>query len=321
MSVIEKYEVHQKTIALRASFKTALREVSEFEVVHVLINGRGNGEAVGVTAVTGESSAEIAADLKSLSLVGADISERKVFYNSVIAPLSISLGAKAAIDMAVRNLSPTPGVSIKSDVTIPIASLSEYPALFKERSDFGSYKIKLNREELDELIAKMELARELLPGAQLRVDPNQSWDVRLSISFLQELEKRGIEIDYLEQPCDRADFSAFKKIKDESSTALMADESCFSYEDLGKLIETDALDYVNLKILKHGGVTPTLELAKIAQSAGLKVSLGSMMESELGVTAAAQIAATISPDLIHDLDAAWWLKNTSLRYENGVLFT
>lgn len=321
MSVIEKFEVHQSAVALRAPFKTALREVSEFEVVQVLINGSGIGEAVGVTAVTGESSSQIAADLKSLSLVGADISESQTFYHSEIAHLSISLGAKAAIDMAVRNLSPKEGVSIKSDVTIPIANRSEYAALFEERSDFASYKIKLNREELDELIAKMELARELVPGAHLRVDPNQSWDVQLSISFLHEIEKRGIEIDYLEQPCDRADFSAFKKIRDESSTALMADESCFTQEDLKKLIDTDALDYVNLKILKHGGVTPTLELAKIAQSAGLKVSLGSMMESERGVTAAAQIAASISPDLIHDLDAAWWLKNTSLRYENGVLFT
>ena len=321
MSVIEKYEVHQKRVALRSPFKTALREVSEFDIAQVIINGKGIGEAVGVKAVTGESTEKIKDDLLSLNLVGADVTQPADFYHNVISPLNISEGAKTAIDMAVRDLKPSKPISIQSDVTIPIASRDEYPELFAERSEFSSFKIKLSKEPLSELIAKIEIAKEIAPNAPLRVDPNQSWDVAISIDFLNNLEKRGIVIDYLEQPTPRNDFEAFKKIKGEVTTLLMADESCFTREDLLQLIDGGAIDYVNLKILKHGGVTPTLELAQLARSAGLKVSIGSMMESERGVKCAAEIAALIEPDFIHDLDAAWWLTGSSLRYEKGVLFT
>lgn len=320
MTVIEKLEVHLKQVALRTTFKTALREVSEFQVAQVVINGSGCGEAVGVRAVTGESTEAIVADLRHLNLIGQEVTEASLFYNSTIKPLNISLGAKAALDMAIRDLTPTHPVKIKSDVTIPVANLESYPELFKARSDFSVFKIKLDNEALVTLIAKIEKAREIFPNASLRVDPNQSWDIKLAVAFLKELDKRALTIDYLEQPCLRSGYDAFWKIKEETGGVLMADEACFTHEDLHKLIAAGGVDYVNLKVLKHGGVTPTLELAELAKSAGLKVSLGSMMESERGVKVAAQIAAAVEPEFVHDLDAAWWLRESSLRYENGVLF-
>jgi L-alanine-DL-glutamate epimerase-like enolase superfamily enzyme len=101
----------------------------------------------------------------------------------------------------------------------------------------------------------------------------------------------------------------------------MADESCFTEKDLTSLIELNAIDFVNLKILKNGGMTEVLRLAEMAKLEGIMVSIGSMMEGEIGIKAAAYLAATISPNDVHDLDAAWWHSQSSIVYDNGFMVT
>ena len=59
----------------------------------------------------------------------------------------------------------------------------------------------------------------------------------------------------------------------------MADESVFDLDDLVELVRHDAADLVNLKIAKAGGITPALELARVARAHGLGVSVGCMLES------------------------------------------
>jgi L-alanine-DL-glutamate epimerase-like enolase superfamily enzyme len=86
----------------------------------------------------------------------------------------------------------------------------------------------------------------------------------------------------------------------------MLDESVFSIVDLNRAIDADSVDMINIKLAKCGGLHSGLELAQQAQLAGLDVMVGSMLESELGVTAAAALAAKVAPDAVHDLDAAWW---------------
>ena len=65
-------------------------------------------------------------------------------------------------------------------------------------------------------------------------------------------------------------------------------------------------DMVNIKLAKCGGIHAGLEIARVARAAGLGVMVGSMMESELGVAAAAALAAVVAPTESNDLDAAWW---------------
>jgi L-alanine-DL-glutamate epimerase-like enolase superfamily enzyme len=63
---------------------------------------------------------------------------------------------------------------------------------------------------------------------------------------------------------------------------------------------------VNVKLAKCGGLHAGIELAQQAQHAGLGVMVGSMLESDLGVSAAAALAAAVAPEAVHDLDTAWW---------------
>ena len=91
------------------------------------------------------------------------------------------------------------------------------------------------------------------------------------------------------------------------ATPVMADESVFDLDDLVELVRHDAADLVNLKIAKAGGLTPALELARVARRTVSASRSGCMLESAVGVSAAAALAARVGCDVDPDLDGAWWL--------------
>lgn len=317
MTIIDEVEVVQDFVQLKSTFKTALREVSEFPIIRLILNGNWYGEVVGTPAITGDTFEKILEECLGLTLDGPEVNQN--FFSNYIPKLPITRSSMAALDMAARSLIGINrgGLKVQTDVTIPIASIAEYTDLFNERSMFKSFKIKLGCEDIETLVKKLERARELRPDATFRVDPNQSWSREQAIEFLLEIDRRSIKIDYLEQPCNRDDYGAFKAIKNSTGVDLMADESCFTESDIHELLKSGGVDLINLKVLKSGGASQVLRLADIARNEGLRVSIGSMMESELGVREAILLANDIAPDFIHDLDAGWWLKETTLKYENG----
>ena len=100
----------------------------------------------------------------------------------------------------------------------------------------------------------------------------------------------------------------------------MADESIYSVEDLEELVRLDAIDLINIKIIKSGGITPALEIIKRAQELGVAFSIGTMMEGDKGVLAAVLLAGAHRADYCHDLDAAWWAATSSLRYSKSKVY-
>jgi L-alanine-DL-glutamate epimerase-like enolase superfamily enzyme len=234
--------------------------------------------------------------------------------------------SKAAIDIALNGALGTgakSGFSVATDVTVPITTIEKLPLLIADRvtAGFTHFKIKANLEPVADLIEKLKIISELLTaGSHLRIDANQAWTFEHTIDVLTAISSIGLAIDYLEQPTPARDFQTLAKVKANSFVPIMADESCFTPKDLTELIELDAVDLVNLKLLKSGGLTLAREMAKTANAAGIGVYVGSMMEGDQSLGAAATLAAEIAPDLVHDLDASWWAKESHLRYESGRLY-
>lgn len=322
MTLITNTEIRHKQISLRSTFTTALRSVDHLDVIEFVINGIHVGQTVATPAITGDSHDAIIRDLSAIELEGREISDFDQF-NSELQRYTITQSAKAAIDMALYSMlhGDFPSCRVKSDVTIPIAPISEYPRLIEARKDFAALKIKLDKAPLEDALEKIATVRELCPDKHIRIDPNQSWTLDDSISFINAMEEIDVVIDYLEQPTPRADFTALRELRRSGSIPIMADESCFTQVDLDRLIDLEAIDYVNLKILKNGGMTEVLALADRARAAGIAVSIGSMMEGGIGIRAAAHLASIIAPSAIHDLDAAWWHAESSATYRDGFIVT
>lgn len=325
-------------VILREPFVTALRSVDRYPVITYTISEgehlRGVGECVATPAIVGDSIEGIESDLKEIitpalsnikdyeegievlrsisaassSLAAADIALHSLFANKSGLSLGRFLGSKAAV--------------IKSDVTIPIAEPEELERILHDRmtQGFTTFKIKLKAEDLKSNLATMsQISSFAGTDITLRVDPNQAWDFEYSKLFLEGLASAEIKIEYLEQPVGKNQVKELAALTALNLAPIMADESLFTLKDLDQLIELKACSWVNVKLLKSGGIAPAKAIAERALENGIQVSIGSMMEGAGGVMAAALLAASLAPDVVHDLDALWWHRDSQLHYLAGEL--
>ncbi len=329
MSEVVSTRVSTYSRELRERFVTALRGVSEYQVIKFeLCDESGTwhvGETVETPKITGDTHTQIVAELES-EVPGLIIGKKIFEAIRSIKESYLTGSTKAAVDIALNSVIGK-GVlrefSVATDVTIPITSIRNLPALVADRvkAGFTYFKVKANNEPVSDLIAKLELIEELTPsGSHIRIDANQAWDLGHTSEILAAISESGLVIDYLEQPTPARNFAALAKVKAISSIPIMADESCFTPADLTELISLNAMDLVNLKLLKAGGLSVAREMAKTAATAGIGVYIGSMMEGDQSLSAAATLATEVAPDLVHDLDASWWAKESDLRYESGRLY-
>ncbi len=319
--MIKSITVTEKSISLRAPFVTALRSVSAYPVIQVeieLLDGRiGVGECVATPQISGDTHEVILQQLHSPA-----VQDLREISPEVISKLEIFPSAKAALDMALWNIEMHPSCSVATDVTVPIAGLADLKDIVQERvnAGFNTFKLKVKQDEFSDLLQRIEIIREVAgQAAKIRIDPNQAWSLEYAILATREIAKSGANIEYLEQPLPKADLLGHTALAQECGIPLMADESCFSQADLEKVVATKAFQYINVKILKAGGVMPALQLANQAMNAGLKVSIGSMMEGVLGIRAAIYLAHQLAPEATHDLDAAWWFKESPISYLGSIV--
>jgi L-alanine-DL-glutamate epimerase-like enolase superfamily enzyme len=101
------------------------------------------------------------------------------------------------------------------------------------------------------------------------------------------LEKFGLEM--IEQPLPRPEIAGLGEIQRHTSIPVVADESVQTMEDVEHLAEA-GVQGINLKLMKVGGLTPALRILKRAGELGLRVMLGCMIETSLGVTAMAHLS-------------------------------
>lgn len=198
-----------------------------------------------------------------------------------------------------------------SNFTLGINSLPEMVAQIKEL-DLPIYKIKLGT---DEDIAIIQALREET-DAIFRLDANEAWTVEETLANAATFKELGVE--FIEQPLPRTDWKGMKKLFKESALPLVADESCQTLADVQKC--NQHFHGINIKLMKCGGITPALQMVQKARKLGMKVMLGCMTESSIGISAIAHLASLM--DYV-DMDGAMLLKEDPAMgayLENGKIF-
>jgi L-alanine-DL-glutamate epimerase-like enolase superfamily enzyme len=217
--------------------------------------------------------------------------------------------AHAALDMALhdwigrrlgqpvwRLLGLDPGRVPLSCVTLGIAEPAEMERKLDGVRDFPILKVKL-AGEAD--LQNLERIRRSYSG-RLRVDANTAWSAADAVRALRRIEPLGI--DLVEQPVPREDLDGLRWVRERVGIPVYADESVHHAADLANL--AGRVDGVNLKIMKCGGIREMLRAIHAARALGMRVMLGSMVESSLALSAAAMLAP-LADEL--DLDGHWLL--------------
>jgi L-alanine-DL-glutamate epimerase-like enolase superfamily enzyme len=183
-----------------------------------------------------------------------------------------------------------------SCVTLGMADAEEMERKLETVKDFPRVKVKLGAPgDVDNL----RMIRRGY-GGRIQVDANAAWSPGEAVRVLRSVESLGIEL--VEQPVARGDLDGLRWVRDRVGIPVFADESVHRLADVAQV--AGRVDGINLKIMKTGGIREMLRMIHAARAHGLSVMLGSMVETSLALSAAAQVAPLAD---VLDLDGHWLL--------------
>lgn len=187
----------------------------------------------------------------------------------------------------------------RSSFTIGITTDDELRRRIAEAASYPVLKIKLGTDRDEHII---RLVRDAAPDKVLRVDANTAWTPKRALKIIPLLAELGVE--FVEQPLPAGDLDGLRFVRERSELPIIADESCIVAADVPRL--AGVVDGVNLKLAKCGSLSEALQIIRVARAHHLRVMCGCMVESSIGITAAAHFASLLD---YADLDGAALLSN------------
>lgn len=203
---------------------------------------------------------------------------------------------------------------LETDITIPFIS---HPGILNRwlkmiiKKGFEKYKVKVSGNVAQDFKFVQGINRTLtnsLEDFTIRLDGNQGFTEKSSLKILDKLQKAKINIELFEQPVRRDDLGGLRNVSKRSPVPIIADEAVFSASDCKKVVDGNLAHGVNIKIAKSG-IAESKEILKIAKAANLKVMIGCMTETMVGLSAAIYFAAGCGRFDYIDLDSIHFLSH------------
>ncbi len=202
--------------------------------------------------------------------------------------------AKAALDIALHDLAgkalgaPLYRLLGVNPTRMPITSFSigiDEPETLarkvREAEPYPVLKVKLGAERVREVFGAVRAATSKV----VRVDANEAWGPEEALEHIEWMATQGVEL--VEQPLPAANAEGAKWLRARSPLPLVADEALIRASDVPRLAE--GYHGINVKLQKAGGIRETLRIIDVARACGLKVMIGCMVETSVGIAAAAHL--------------------------------
>lgn len=282
------------TLDLRTTFRVAHGASDQRHNVLVFLDD-GVGEAAAVPYY-GETQQGIIDYLKSVPDLGDDPFD----LEAVLAKRPTgSRAARSAIDQALHDLwgkrlgEPIYKLFGLNPNKLPLTSFTiamDEPDVMAEQARASGYpilKVKLGTDQDEARLSAIRTATQ----ARLRVDANAGWSREEALRIIPRL--RDYDIEFVEQPLAVDDEEGFFWLKDKLRAQnidmpIFADETAKTSHDVAKL--AGAIDGVVVKTMKSEGIREALRTIHTARAHDLQIMLSCMVESSVGVTAAAHLA-------------------------------
>jgi L-Ala-D/L-Glu epimerase len=186
-----------------------------------------------------------------------------------------------------------PAKAPRSTFTIGLDVPDKMRAKVREAEQYPILKIKLGTDRDVEILRTIRDATD----REIRVDANCGWTLKQTVRMLPVLEEFGVTV--LEQPLPPEQLDGLAEIRRRADIPLIADESCETAADIPRLV--GKVDGINIKLAKCGSLREAIRMIAIARAHGMTVMVGCMIESSIGITAAAHFTPLVD---IVDLDGA-----------------
>lgn len=246
------------------------------------------------------------ADPWSLEAIEAELARVIRFNGSARSAVSAALHDLAAKRLGVplyKMWGLDPARAPLSSFTIGIGDEAELRQKVREAKDYPILKVKLGTDRDEDIV---RVIREEAPDKILRVDANAAWNAKQAVDIIERLI--DYDVEFVEQPLPPHDIEGLRFVRDRSPLPIIADESCLVSTDIPRL--AGAVDGINIKLAKCGGLREAHRMVSTARAHGMLVMMGCMIETSLGISAAAQISPLLD---YADLDGAALLADDPFR--------
>ncbi len=274
------------------------------------------GEAAPIARYSETAESAAAFIEKARPILDRDLGDYAVRFAEIEALGPGEHAAKAALDIAILDwVSKSLGLPLwrllglgrdKVVTTTYTIGIDEIPVMqekLREASDFGVYKIKVGTADDRKII---EAIREVT-DKPLRADANEGWKTKEeALEMINWMAGLGVEL--IEQPLPAAQLEDYAWLKDRVKIPVFADESLILPSDLPRI--APYVHGVNVKLMKCGGVQEGVKLAAMGRALGLKLMIGCMIESSVGIAAGAAVASLFD---YADLDGTLLISNDPFR--------
>ena len=311
-----EFSVAEQSWPLDKPFRTSRGASTDARVVVVTVSDgqhTGRGEAVPISRYSQTPASTVA----QLEHVFPQCIDRQQIQD--LLPAS---AARNALDCALWDLeakasgkrawelAKIPVVNlIETAFTISLDAPEKMAAAAHASNDAPFLKLKLGGDSLD--LPRVEAVRGAASAARLMVDANESWSPAHYREIVSAL--RGLGVELIEQPFPADADDALESL--DHPVPVCADESCHTTADLPRLV--NRYDAVNVKLDKTGGLTEALLLTERARQSGLRVLIGCMVCTSLGIAPARLLVGATD---YADLDGPLLLagdRHHRLSYEAG----
>jgi L-alanine-DL-glutamate epimerase-like enolase superfamily enzyme len=193
--------------------------------------------------------------------------------------------------------------SFESDLTVGI----DTPEIMADKArgvvqqGFRTIKVKVGENPAADVERIRAVRAAVGPKIKIRIDANQGWSPSDCVRVLRAVADQNLQ--FCEQPVVYWDWAGLRFIRENVNTPIMVDEAVHVPHDAIVGIRENAMDAINIKLMKCGGILQAVRIAQIADAANLKCMLGCMDETRLGLTAAAHVVASQKNIEFADLDA------------------
>ena len=230
----------------------------------------------------------------------------------------------AALDFAYGKMPALHRDRIPVNATLPAVAPDLVEKVLSKFGDFSTVKIKVAEQGQapSEDIARIKQVRELYPDSKIRLDANGGFEIETALGLVEELQSKGIALEYFEQPvASIAELAELRLQLSRIGVKIAADESVRKVSDPLAVAQANAADILVLKAAPLGGINRALAIAAEAE---LPVVISSALDSSVGLSMGAYLAAAL-PNLEFDCGLATSallagdVTREPLRAENGFI--
>jgi L-alanine-DL-glutamate epimerase-like enolase superfamily enzyme len=242
------------------------------------------------------------------NLIGMDPTQPAVIYQAMDRALKGHPYAKSAIDMACWDIlgkaSNQPicnllGGRFGDDHVLYRAISQEDPDIMAKKvagyraEGYRRFQLKVGGDPNTDIDRIHAVSALMQPGDVLVADANTGWLRKDAARVVRGVKDLDV---FIEQPCDT--YEECLSIRRRTSHPFVLDESIYDLNELVRALNDDAMDVINIKISKLGGITKARQARDLCIAAGIAMTIEDTWGGDIITAAISHLAHSTPTDLL-----------------------